>query len=229
MREVCARKAVCRVRLSEFLLRRSRRAVDLRRVLDWACHHVRRDRRDAADIFLEVRLRDATAYRVAVQQDGFGQAQLRDENSEARRDVAAHRKAVHRGEPETFGPAEEDCWRVAVLPSLFLMPTPDFPLEPLRQVAETQEHPAARAPEASAELRDAAQTALLQVLLEPQAQSSLEPRVSQRVPEKADGLVDEQADERSSLKKKRAQARKAFQQDGPLGLQESHSLSRASP
>jgi hypothetical protein len=61
--------------------------------------------------------------------------------------VAAHQKAVHRGELETFGPAEEDCPRVAVLPSLFLMPTPDFPLELLRQVAATQEHPAARAPE----------------------------------------------------------------------------------
>ena len=46
--------------------------------------------------------------------------------------------------------------------------------------------------------------------------------------EKADGLVHEQADERSSLKKTRAQARKAFQQDGPLGLQESHWVSRAS-
>jgi len=66
-------------------------------------------------------------------------------------------------------------------------------------------------------------------LLEPQAQSSQEPRVSQRVLEKVDGLVDEQADERSSLKKKRAQARKAFQQDGPLGLQESHWVSQASP
>jgi hypothetical protein len=134
--------------------------------------------------------------------------------------VADHRKAVHRGEPETFGPAEEDCRRVAALPSLFLMP-PGFPLEPLRQVAATQEHPAARAPEASAELRDAAQTAPLQVLLEPQAQSSLEPRVSQRVLEKADRLVHEQTDERSSLKQTRAQARKAFQQDGQ-GLQESH-------
>jgi hypothetical protein len=105
---------------------------------------------------------------------------------------------------------------------------PGFPLELRRRVAATQEHPAARAPEASAELRDAAQTAPLQVLLEPQAQSSLEPRVSQRVLEKADGLVHEQADERSSLKQTRAQARKAFQQDAQ-GLQESHWVSRASP
>jgi len=66
-------------------------------------------------------------------------------------------------------------------------------------------------------------------LLEPQAQSSQEPRVSQRVLEKADGLVHEQADERSSLKKTRAQARTAFQQDAPLGLQESDWLSQASP
>lgn len=83
------------------------------------------------------------------------------------------------------------------------------------------------------ELPDAAQTALLQVLPEPQAQSSQEPRVSQRVFEKLDGLVDEraddQADECSSLKKARAQARKAFQQDAPLGLQESHWVPRASP
>jgi len=62
-------------------------------------------------------------------------------------------------------------------------------------------------------------------LLQPQAQSSQEPRVSQRVLEKVDGLVDE----RSSLKKTRAQARKAFQQDAPLGLQESDWLSQASP
>jgi hypothetical protein len=61
--------------------------------------------------------------------------------------VAAHQKAVHRGELETFGPAEEDCHRVAVLPSLLPMPMPDFPLEPLRRVAAPQEHPAARAPE----------------------------------------------------------------------------------
>jgi hypothetical protein len=41
--------------------------------------------------------------------------------------------------------------------------------------------------------------------------------------------VDERADERSSLKKTRAQARTAFQQDAPLGLQESDWLSQASP
>ena len=63
------------------------------------------------------------AYRVAVHQDGFGQAQLRDENSKARRDVAAHRKAVRRGEPETFGPAEKDCRRVAVDQSIPLADT----------------------------------------------------------------------------------------------------------
>jgi len=47
--------------------------------------------------------------------------------------------------------------------------------------------------------------------------------------EKADGLVHEQADERSSLMQKRAQARKAFQQCAPLSLQESHWVSWASP
>jgi hypothetical protein len=69
------------------------------------------------------------------------------------------------------------------------------------------------------------QTALLQVLLEPQAHSSQEPRVSQRVPEKVDGPVDEY----SSLKKARAQAREAFQQDASLDLQESRWVPRASP
>ena len=78
----------------------------------------------------------------------FGQVRLRDENSEARRDVAAHRKAVHRDELEIFGLAKEDRRQVAALPSLFLKPMPDFPLELLRQVAVTQEHPADRVPEA---------------------------------------------------------------------------------
>lgn len=89
----------------------------------------------------------------------------------------------------------------------------------------TQEHPADRVPEALAELPDAAQTALLQVLLEPQEQSSQEPLVSLRALEQVDGLVDE----RSSLKKTRAQARKAFLRDAQLGLQESHWVPQASP
>ncbi len=62
--------------------------------------------------------------------------------------MAAHPKVALRDELEIFGLAKEDRRRVAVLPSLFLMPTPDFPLELLQQVAVTQEHPADRAPEA---------------------------------------------------------------------------------
>jgi hypothetical protein len=56
---------------------------------------------------------------------------------------------VHPDELENFGLAKEDRRRVAVVPSLFPMPMPmpDFPLELLRQVAATQEHPADRAPE----------------------------------------------------------------------------------
>lgn len=67
------------------------------------------------------------AYRVAARQDDFGQVRLRDENSEARRDATAHRKAALRDESEIFGLAKEDRRRVAVLPSLFLMPIPHFP------------------------------------------------------------------------------------------------------
>jgi hypothetical protein len=86
------------------------------------------------------------AYRVAAHWGAFVQVQLQDDNSEARQDVAVHRKVVHRGEPETFGLAKEDRLQAAVLPSSFLMPMPDFPLELLRQVAATQEHPADLAP-----------------------------------------------------------------------------------
>lgn len=146
-RVVYAHKAACRVQLLEFLLRQLRRGVGRRRVPDWACRLVRRGHRDAEDIFPEVRLRVATAYRVAAHWDAFVQVQLRDDNSEARQDAAAHRKAVHRGEPETFGLAKEDCLQAAVLPNLFPKPTQDFQMAQQRQDAVTQEHPADRTPE----------------------------------------------------------------------------------
>ncbi len=69
--------------------------------------------------------------------DEFGQVPPRDENSEARRDVAAHRKAVRRDELEIFGLEKEEHPQDAAHPSPFLMPMLDFPMELLRQVAAT--------------------------------------------------------------------------------------------
>ena len=101
------RKAVYPVQLSEFLLRRSHLDVVHRPVLDSACLLVRRGHRDAEDIFQEVRLRGATACRVAARRDAFVQARLPDENSEALRDAAVHPTVAHPDEPDIFGPAEE--------------------------------------------------------------------------------------------------------------------------
>ena len=67
----------------------------------------------------------------------FGQARLRDENSEARRDEAVHQMAVRRDELEIFGLAKEERRRVAVcpnlFPNLFLKPTQDFPMAQQQQ------------------------------------------------------------------------------------------------
>jgi hypothetical protein len=199
------------------------RAAVRQRVLDWACHHVRLGHRDAEDIFLEVRLRDAVAYRVAGRWDAFGQERP-DENSEARRDAAVHQAVVLRDELEIVGLAKEDRQRVVVLPNLFLKPTRELQMAQQRQDVVQPERPADRVRQAEVELPDAAQMARLQVLPGPQEQPPQEPpRVSQQqVLEK----VDEQADERLLLKT-RVQAQKA-QQDASLGSPESHWVLRVS-
>lgn len=197
-----ARKAVYPVQLSEFLLRRSHRGAVRRQVLDWACHLVRRGRQDAEDIFPEVRLLDAMAYRGAGRWDVLVQARQPDENSEARRDAAVHPMVAHPDEPDTCGPAEEEHPQDAVHRNWFLMPMLEFPLGPLRQVAATQEHPADRVPQAEVELLDAEQMAQLQVLPGPQEQRLQELlRVWQQgVLEQAVEKVHDQVNERLLLK-----------------------------
>jgi hypothetical protein len=100
------------------------------------------------------------AYRVAVHQDAFAQAQLRGESFEAHWDEAAHRKVALRDELEIFGPAKEDCLRVALLqnwlPNLFLKSMQDFQMAQQRQDAVLQERLAGRVRQAEAELPDAA-------------------------------------------------------------------------
>jgi hypothetical protein len=181
-------KAACRVQLSEFLLPRSRQDAVRRQVLDWACHLVRRDRRDAEDIFLEVRLRDVMAYQGGGRWD-VGQVRLQVENSEARRDETVHQMVVRRDELEIFGLAKEDRQQGAsspnlfphLFPNLFLKPTRDFQLAQQRQDVVQRERPAGRVRRAEVELLDAAQMEQLQVLPAPQEQPSQElPRVSQQ-------------------------------------------------
>jgi hypothetical protein len=177
-------KAACRVQLSEFLLRRSRQDVVRRQVLDWACHLVRRDRRDAEDIFLELRLRGAMAYQGAARWD-VGQVRLQVENSEARRDVAAHQKVVRRDGSDIFGLVKEDRQQGAsfpnLFPNLFLKPTRDFQLAQQRRDVVQRERPAGRVLRAEVELLDAPLMEQLQVLTTQQEQPSQEPRrVSQQ-------------------------------------------------
>ena len=121
------------------------------------------------------------ACRVADRPDVFVQAQLPDENSEARRDEAAPPMVVHPGEPDIFGPAEEEHPQDAVHLNLFRMPMPELPLgRPLQDVVQP-EHPADRASQAEVELPDAAQMALPQVVPVPQEPRLQEPRqVSQQ-------------------------------------------------
>jgi hypothetical protein len=198
MQAVCAHKEACLVQLSEFLLRRSRRGVVRRRVLDWASRLVRRDRRDAEDIFLGGRLRDATAYQGAGRWDA-GQVRLQDQNPEVRRDETVHQMVVRRDELEIFGPAKEGRRQVAMFlnlfPNLFLKPTQDFPMAQQRQDVVHQERPAGRVRQGDAELPGAAQMAQLQVLAAPLEQPSQEPhRVSQQqVPDQTDDSVDERS------------------------------------
>jgi hypothetical protein len=87
------------------------------------------------------------AYQVAVRQDEAVRVRLRDENSEVRRDEAAHPMVASPDELEIFGLATKDRRRDAASPNLFLKLMRDFPLELPRQVAATQEHPADRAQE----------------------------------------------------------------------------------
>ncbi len=211
----------------EFLLRRLRRDVVRRLALDWACHLVRRGRRrrGAEDIFLEVRLLGAMAYQGEARQDAFGQVRLQDENSEVRPDAAVHQTVDHRDELEISALAKEDRQRVALFQNLFLKPTREHQMAQQRQDVVQPERPAGQVRRDEAELPDAAQTALLQVLLEPQAQSSQEPlRVSQQqVLERADELVDG----RSSLKMP-ARGRKGCPQDASLGFPELQQAPRVS-
>ena len=180
MRAACVHKAACRVQLSEFLLRRSRQDAVRRQVPDWACHLVRRDRRDAEDIFLEVRFRDAMASQGAGRWD-VGRVRLQVENSEARRDETVHQMVVRRDELEISGLAKEDRQRGALFPNLFLKPTRDFQMAQQRQDVAQRERPAGRVLRAEVELLDAAQMEQLQVLTAPQEQPSQEPRrVSQQ-------------------------------------------------
>jgi len=215
MQAASAHTAACRVQPSEFLLRRLHRDAVRPQVLARACHLVRRGRPDAADIFLQVRLRDAMAHQHAGRRGEFDRVRLQDENSAAHRDEAVHLVAL-RGELEIFGLAAERP-RVAVLPNLFQAPTV-FQMVPRRQGVVQQERPAGWVPRAVAELPDAAQMAQLQALPEPQEQPPQGLPVSQqRVPGQVlevDELVNDSAngrgDEHLSL---RALARRGFPQD----------------
>ena len=152
MRAVCARKVVYRVQLSEFLHRQLHRGAAHQRALGRAFHLVRPDHRDAADIFPEVRLRDAMAYRDAVRQDALALVRLPDDSFEARRDAVAHQTVVRQDELEIFDLAEEERLRAALCRFLILK----LPMEPLWQAAALQERPAARAQEYELERQDAA-------------------------------------------------------------------------
>jgi len=155
----------------EFQLRPLHLGVVRPRGLVRACHLVRRGRQDAGDIFLEARLRGATAYRGAARWDAFGQVRLPDENFEARRDGAAHQLVVLPVEPEIFGLAVEHL-RVALYPHLFL--PRNFQLEPQQQDAAPQERLAGWARKTEVERRDAALMAQLRVLLGQQSQVLLQ-------------------------------------------------------
>jgi hypothetical protein len=187
MQSVCARTAACQVQPWEFQLRPLHRGVVRRRVLVRACHLVRwgRRRRDAGDIFLEARLRGAMAYQGAARWDAFGQVRLPDENSEARRDGAAHQLVVLPVEPEIFGLAEE-CLPIALHPHLFL--PRNFQPEVQQQNAARRERLAGSARQAEAERLDAGLMAQLRVLLEQRAlrPQELLPASRRRVNEQAD-------------------------------------------
>jgi hypothetical protein len=185
MRAVCARTAACQVQPWEFQLRPSHRGVVRPRVLVRACHLVRRGRQDAGDIFPEVRLQGATAYRGAARWDAFGQVRPTDENSEARRDEVVRQSVALPVEPEIFGLAEEHL-RVALHPHLFL--PRDFPTVPQRQDAARQERLAGSARQAEAERLDVGLMAQLRVLLGQRAQRPQEllPASRRRVNEQAD-------------------------------------------
>ncbi len=174
-RAVYAHKAAYRVQPSEFQLRRLHRDAVRRRVLDWAGRLVRRGHPDAEDIFPEVRLPDAMACQAAGRSDAFGQGQLRDENSEVRRDVAAHQMVVHRDALGIFGLAKEEHPQDAAHPSRCLMPTMELQMAQQRQDVVQRERPADRVRQAEAELPGAAQMGQLQVLLDPRARRLREP------------------------------------------------------
>jgi hypothetical protein len=182
MRAVCVRTAACQVQPSEFQLRPLHRGVVRPRVLVRACHLVRRGRQDAGDIFPEVRLRGATAYRGAARWDAFGLVRLPDENSEARRDEVVRQSVALQVEPEIFGLAEEHL-RVALHPHLFL--PRNFQPELRQQGAALQERLAGSARQAEVERLDAGLVAQLRVLLGQRPQELL-PASRQRVNEQAD-------------------------------------------
>jgi hypothetical protein len=185
MRAVCARTAACQVQPSEFQLRPLHRGVVRPRVLVRACHLVRRGRQDAGDIFPEVRLRGATAYRGAARWDAFGQV-LPDENSEARRDEVVRQPVAVPVEAEIFGLAEEHL-RVALHPHSFL-PMRDFQPELQQQDAARLERLAGSARQAEAERLDAGLMAQLRILLGQRTQRPQEllPASRRRVNEQAD-------------------------------------------
>jgi hypothetical protein len=114
--------------------------------------------------------------------DAFGQVRLTDENSEARRDGAAHQLVALPVEQEIFGLAEE-CLRVALHPHLFL--PRNFQPELQQQDAARQERLAGWARQAEAERLDAGLMAQLRVLLGQRPQELL-PASRRRVNEQAD-------------------------------------------
>jgi hypothetical protein len=182
MRAVCVRTAACQVQPSEFQLRPLHRGVVRPRVLVRACHLVRRGRQDAGDIFPEVRLRGATAYRGAARWDAFGQVRLPDENSEARRDEVVRQPVALPVVPEIFGLAKERL-PVALHPHLFLQR--NFQPELQQQDAAQQERLAGSARQAEAERLDVGLMAQLRVLLGQRPQELL-PASQRRVNEQAD-------------------------------------------
>jgi hypothetical protein len=218
MRAVCARTAVYQVQPSEFQLRPLHRGVVRPRVLVRACHLVRRGRQDAGDIFPEVRLRGATAYRGAARWDAFGQV-LPDENSEARRDEVVRQPVALPVEAEIFGLAEKHL-RVALHPHLFL--PRNFQLELQQQDAARLERLAGSARQAEAERLDAGLMAQLRILLGQRAQRPQELLPASR------RRVNEQADAHWSLRTL-ARARTVLQQGASPGRRESHRAPQASP
>ena len=184
MQAVCARTAACQGQPSEFQLRPLHRGVVRPRVLVRACHLVRRGRQDAGDIFPEVRLRGATAYRVEAHWDAFGQVRLPDENSEARRDEVVRQSVALPVVPEIFGLAEERL-PVALHPRWFLKLMRDFPTVPQRQDAAPRERLAGWARKAEVERLDAGLVAQLRVLLGQRPQELL-PASRRQVNEQVD-------------------------------------------